>query len=253
MITPVTEEQAPPLVPAWRPPILQLVLAATIAAGVLLGSNLVWVGVGLTQLLLVISWHHALGATDARSGAALAGLLIVAVDVTVAVNDDSNYYGPVVVVVAVGFLLAVVQQLARRDGRTDLTLSLAATLSSALLGALGVGWVVNLNLDQGQDLTALAGVAVAAAALGRLAPGLAGAAVALVLGTGVAAIAGAGVTGVGLWLGAGVGVAAALPSVLAAIVQARGDRRLAGWPVGATWPVLLAPGLAYLLLRIAGQ
>jgi hypothetical protein len=253
MITPVADEQVPVLVPGWRPPLLQLVLAVLVTVGVLLGLPWLWVAVGITQLFLVISWHHALGTPDLRVGATLAGVLIVAADIAVGWYADTTYYGPIVVVVAVGFLLAVVQQLARRDGRGDLTLSLASTLGLALVGGFGAGWVVNLRLDQGDDLTVLTGVAVAAAAAGRLAPGLFGAAAALVLGTAAAAIVGADTTGVGAALGGVVGGAAVLPSVLAAIVQVRGGVRLAGWPVGATWPILLAPGLAYLVLRIAGH
>lgn len=253
MITPVSEHRVSSIVPSWRPPLLQLLLALTVTAGLLLDPGLVWVGVGLAQLLLIVSWHHALGATDARVGAVLAALLIAATDIFVATGDDSTFYGPIVVVAGVGFLLAVLQQLARRDGRSELTLSLSATVALAVIGSFGAGWSVNLRLDDGVDLAAVAGLAVAGAALGRLAPGLYGALGALILGTGVAALTGSGLPAVGLGLGAAVGAAAALPSALAAVVQTRGGSQLAGWPVGATWPILVAPGLAYLVLRIAGQ
>ncbi len=252
MISPVTEQRVW-LVPSWRPPMLQLLLALTITAGLLVQPGMVWIGVGLTQLLLVVSWHHALGATDARVGAVLAGLLIIASDVAVAASDDTTYYGPIVVVAGIGFLLAVLQQLARRDGRGELTLSLSATLSLAVIGSFGAGWAVNLRLDHGADFAAVAGLAVAGAAFGRLAPGMWAAPAALILGTAVAAVTGNGLATVGLGLGAAVGAAAAVPSALAAVVQTRGGGQLAGWPVGATWPILLAPGLAYLVLRIAGQ
>lgn len=248
----VTMPSRPTAVAHWRSPLLQLVLAAVLALGAVVGPGALWVAVIAAQLVLVVSWHAALGATDARRGAVVGAVLVAAADVAVMVTDETVSYGPIALVLGVGFLLAVVQQLARRDGRAELTVSLSATVSLAAVGAVGAGWAVNLRLADGQDLTVLAAGAVAAAAIGRLLPRAAGVAGALVAGSSVGAVAGASTSGIGLGLGLAIGLASAVPSALAATLALRGEHRLAGWPAAAAWPILLAPGLVYLVIRVAG-
>jgi molybdopterin synthase sulfur carrier subunit len=247
---------APPphALPAWRPPMLSALVGLLLMIGAAVGPAYLWVGVGLAQLLLVASWHRALGATDALGGITIGALLIVVADVAVAGDDGVVSYGPISVILGVGYLAAVVQQLARRDGRPDLTLSLAATVSLATIGALGAGWAINPRLADGDSLTLVAATAVTAAAVGRLAPGLRGAMVGpLVAGTAAGALVGLAVEQVGAGLGAAIGCAAAFTAALAAVGQLRVSSREAGWPAGAVWPVLLAAPLVYLVLRFAGH
>jgi molybdopterin synthase sulfur carrier subunit len=239
--------------PSWRPPMLSALLGVVLMAGAVAGPAYLWVGVGLGQLLLVLSWHRSLRAADALVGMVVGAVLIVAADIAVALDDGPVSFGPISVVVAVGFLLAVVQQLARRDERSDLTMSLSATVSLAAIGALGAGWAITPRLAEGEELTLVAATAVTAAAIGRLAPGIVGSVLGP-LGAGVAAGALLGSTGgqVGTGWGAAVGAAAALPALLAAVGQLRLPARAAGWPAGAVWPVLVASPLVYLVVRLGG-
>ena len=241
------------LLPSWRPPVLSAGVGLVLMAGAAVGPAYLWVGVGLAQLLLVASWHRALGATSAKAGMAIGGLLIVAADVAVAIDDGVVSYGPIAVVLGVGYLAAVLQQLARRDERADLTLSLAATVSVATIGALGAGWAINTRLMHGDPVTLVAVTAVTAAAVGRLAPSLNGSILGpLLAGSAAGAFVGGSVGHVSAALGACVGVAVAVPSALAGVAQFRLPDRPAGWPAGAVWPVLVAAPMAYLVLRFAG-
>jgi hypothetical protein len=179
--------------------------------------------------------------------------LLVALDVAVAIDDGAVSYGPVAVVLGVGYLLAVGQQLLRRDDRSGLTLSLSATVSLAALGALGVGWAIIPRVPDGDALALLAATAVTAAAVGRLAPRVTGALVGpLLAGTAAGGVVGANLTDADVVLGVGIGVAAAIPSALAAVGQVRLPARTAGWPAGAAWPVLTAAPLTYVVIRLAG-
>jgi len=250
----VTAASTQPGLPAWRPPLLNAALGLVLMAGAVAGPAYLWVGVGLAQLLLVASWHRALEAPDAAAGMAVGGALIVVADVAVAVADGPVSYGPIAVVLGVGYLASVVQQLARRDGRCDLTLSLAATVSLATFGALGAGWAIDPRLADGDALTLVAATAMTAAAIGRLAPSITGAVLGpIAAGSVTGALLGSTVGQVGTGLGVAVGVAVAIPASLAAVAQVRLPSRTAGWPAGAVWPVLVAAPMAYLVVRLGGH
>lgn len=240
--------------PSWRAPMLGGLLGLLLMVGVVVGPALLWPAVIIAQLLLVLSWHRWTAARDPVVGLVVAGCLIGVADVAVGVAEGAASYGPIAVVIGVGFLAAVGQQLARRDGRPDLTLSMAATVSLAALGALGAGWVVNLRLADGEELTLVAASAVTAAAIGRLAPRAAGAVAGpLLAGAVVGALVAAASSAIDGLVGALVGVAVAVPSALAAVTQVRLAGRAEGWPAGAAWPVLVAAPLAYFVLRLAGH
>ncbi len=242
------------VLPAWRPPVLSVLLGLGFMATAAAGPAYLWIGVGIAQTLLVVSWHRALGASDAKAGSVVGAVLIVVADLAVAFDDGPVSYGPIAVVLAVGYLAAVAQQLARRGERTDLTLSIAATVSLATIGALGSGWAINPRLSDGDTLTLLAATAVTAAAIGRLAPRLSGALLGpMIAGTAAGALLGSNVEEVGVGLGLSVGVAVSIPAALAAVGQVRLPPRAIGWPAGAVWPVLVAAPLAYLVIRVGGH
>ena len=240
--------------PGWRSPVLSGLLGLLLMVGVAVGPGLLWPVVVLGQLLLVATWHRSVDAPDPIVGLAVAGGLIAIADVAVAVADGPASYGPIAVVVSVGFLAAVGQQLARRDDRTDLTLSLSATIALAAMGALGAGWVVNLRLVDGDSFTLVAACAVTAAAVGRLAPRAAGAVLGpLAAGTGIGAFVATASSTISVPLGAGIGLAVSVPAALAAVASVRLPARVIGWPSGAAWPVLVAAPLAYFVIRVAGH
>ena len=72
-MTTSTTESAPGLLPSLRPPLLAAGLGVVLVAGALAGPAYVWVGVLVAQVLLVLSWHRALGAADPIGGMVVGG------------------------------------------------------------------------------------------------------------------------------------------------------------------------------------
>ena len=237
--------------PDWRTPLAGALAAAGLLAGALAGDPWLWVPVILLQLAVVATWHRSLDAPAAASGAVVGAGLAAIVDVVVANTDADPSLGPVAVVLGAGYLVAVVQQLVRRDGREQLVDGLAATVSLATIAALGAAWVVVSQLTDGENLVVVLAGAAAAAAVGRLAPGVAGA----VGGPMVAGVVAGVLLGLSIdepALGLGLGVAAGVPAALAAGAQARVRGSGRGWLTGAVWPVLLAAPLGYIVVRVLG-
>lgn len=237
--------------PEWRSPVIGALAAACVLGGALAGEQWVWAAVVLLQLMVVATWHRSLGAPAAASGALVGGGLAAIVDVVVASTDSEPSLGPIAVVLGAGYLIAVVQQLVRTDGREHLVDSLAATVSLATIASLGAGWVVVWQLSDGDELVMVLSGAAVAAAVGRLAPGPAGA----WLGPLVAGAVAGGLLGEAIDdvpLGAALGLAAAVPTCLAASMQARVRGSGRGWLAGAVWPVLVAAPLGYIVIRVLG-
>ncbi len=223
-----------------------------VLVGALLELPWLWAPVIALQVVVVLTWHRSLGAPSAASGAAVGAGLAAIVDVIVATTDDAPSLGPIAVVLGAGYLIAVVQQLLRQDGRADLVDALAATVALATVAALGAAWVVLFQLEDGNATTVVLAGACAAAAVGRLAPGVVGAAIAPIAAGAVAgALLGVAVDDA-VWVGAGLGVAAAVPVTLAAVAQARVRGEGSGWLPGGVWPVLLAAPLGYVVVRLIG-
>lgn len=236
--------------PDWRPALVGALSGGVVLVGALLELPWLWAPVIALQVVVVLTWHRSLGAPSAATGAAVGAGLAAIVDVIVATTDDAPSLGPIAVVLGAGYLIAVVQQLIRQDGRSDLVDALSATVTLATVTALGAAWVVLLQLEDGNSTTVVLAGACTAAAVGRLAPGLVGAVVAPV-GAGVVAGALLGAAVDDALLGAGLGVAAALPVTMAAIAQARVRGTGSGWVAGGVWPVLLAAPLGYIVLRLS--
>ena len=150
-----------------------------------------------------------------------------------------------------GYLIAVVQQLLRQDGRTDLVDALAATVTLATIASLGAAWVVLIELEDGNVTAVVLAGACAAASVGRLAPGIWGAIAAPLTAGAVAGV----LLGVAVdqpLLGLGLGLAAGIPVALAATAQARVRGQGSGWLVGGVWPLLLAAPLGYVAVGLIG-
>jgi hypothetical protein len=237
--------------PEWRIPAAGALASAAVLAGALGGEAWLWAAVVGLQLYVVMSWHRSLDAPAAASGALVGGGLTAIVDVVVATSDSEPGLGPIAVVLGAGYLVAVVQQLVRRDGREHLVDALAATVSLATIASFGAAWLVLWQLADGEDLVVVLAGASVAASVGRLAPGTTGAWVGpLASGAVAGALLGAAVDDTGL--GVGLGVAAAAPACLAAAMQARVHGSGRGWLTGAVWPVLVAAPLGYVAVRVLG-
>jgi hypothetical protein len=237
--------------PEWRTSAVGAASGVLVLAGAVADQTWLWVAVIALQLAVVATWHRSLDAPSAASGAVVGGGLAAIVDVVVANTDSEPSLGPVAVVLGAGYLVAVVQQLVRRDGREQLVDALAATVSLATVAALGAAWVVLWQLPDGEDTVVVLAGAVVAAAVGRLAPGVAGAlAGPMAAGIAAGALLGASVDDLGI--GLGLGLAAGIPAALAAAMQAQVRGSGHGWFTGAVWPVLVAAPLGYIVVRVIG-
>jgi hypothetical protein len=233
-------------------------VAASVAAGLALllglaaaGPVAVLVGaVALVQLLVVVRWFAVLAVSAAaRGGAVVGAAAAIGADLAVALRDDRRPLVPVTAVLGLAVLAALVQQLARRDGRDGLTASLSATVSLAGVTALGSCY---LGAQASRDGTAfvVAGVVAAATAVVFAAlpgPEVVGAGVGLVAGVGSG-----GVVGVLSDLGPVTGGLVGLGCVVAAGVTAAVARRAVhpdSWVV-AGMPLLLTAPVAFVLARL---
>ena len=237
--------------PDWRPAAVGVLASMAVLGGALAELPWLWIPVVAVQLAVVTPWHRLAGVGAALPGALVGAGLATIVDVVIANTEDAPSLGPIAVVLGAGYLVAVVQQLARRDGRTDLVDSLSTTIGLATIAAFGAAWVVVAQLPGGPDASVVLAGACAAAAVGRLAPGLAGAVVVpMVSGVVGGTLLGVAVDDVGR--GASLGVAAGVATGLAAAVQVRLPSADRGWLLSGTWPVLLAAPLGYCAVRLVG-
>ncbi|MDI2131746.1 hypothetical protein [Yinghuangia seranimata] len=253
-------ERAARRVPIWHPPGLVPALltggvAAVVAAGALVGGAGAAVGVAVLQVLTAAGWFRLHGMWPARQGIALAALAGLAADAVVLnAGDDALRTLPGVMAVVLG--VALLQQLARRDGRPELMSALTVTATAALLTVLDVLYVLAARVE-GPDVRdgAVVVVGVAAAALAVLVaalplPGVIGETGGLAAAAAVGFAAG-GAFGLGT-PGLALGTAAGLLALM--------GRRTAGYDhpskfvhmtAGVALPVALAAPAVYLLGRVA--
>jgi hypothetical protein len=237
---------------AWQSP----------AVGVLLGLVLapaashpvaVLVLVLVAQALLISGLHRGLHVTAPVSGMVVAGLVVVVADVAVWHASQPHTLTPIATVIAVAFLLSVVQQLTRRDDRSALLASMAATVSVGALAAFGASWLV-LALGAEHVVLPVAGAALVLTSLVRLVPSDTVAPWLVLLAGPVAAVLarplGPAPTlelGRAALLGLAVGLAAALGDAL--VRRARTSLRVRWWTTGALGFAAAAP-LVYVSLSL---
>ena len=228
-------------------------LAVALVLGGLIDPLVLLPAVLLTQVLLAVAWFPALQASSPLGGRIVVLGAAGAADVAVLAADETRPMQHVAPVLAVAVLAALAHQLARRDGRSELTRSLTAAGAATVFACLGSAWLALDVSREGTGLLVLGAVAAAAPAvvelgrrrLGR--PRWAGAVWAAAV-TGVAAAAVAETTDlslpVALAAGAGAVVAARLAMLLA-------ERAPVPHPLlpAALPPVLVAP-VVYLLGRL---
>jgi molybdopterin converting factor small subunit len=209
----------------------------------------------LLQLPLLAGWHRGLGVSDPVGGMVVGAIVAVATDVAVWLDQVPASIAPVAAVVAASFLLGAVQQLARRDDRQFLLVSLAATTSLGALAAAMAAWPVLVRLADGDSVVTVAALAVAVSSLARLVGALPVAAV-MVPGLGLITglVLGGLLVGVTVPVGAAIGVAVSLPVLIADVLDRRDPRLVLGaWPAAAVWPFALAAPLAYLVVRVVAS
>ena len=123
----------------------------------------------LTQVLLAVAWFPALRATSPIGGRIVVLGAAAAADVAVLAADETRPMEHVAPVLAVAMLAALAHQLARRDGRGELTTSLTATGTATVFACLGSAWLALDVSRDGTGLLVLGAVAAAAPAVVDLA------------------------------------------------------------------------------------
>ena len=145
-------------------------VTASLAAGLAAAVGLAAAGpvpvlvaaVGLVQVLVAARWFAVLGiGAAARGGAVVGALAAIGADLAVALQEERRPLAPVTAVLGLAMLAALLHQLGRRDGRDRLTDSLTATVSLAVVGALGSCYLGTQSSNDGAAFVA-AGVAAAA-------------------------------------------------------------------------------------------
>ena len=232
-------------------------VAAGIAAALVLGGVIdplvLLPAVLLTQVLLAVAWFPALRATSPLGGRIVVLGAAVAADVAVLAADETRPMEHVTPVLAVAMLAALAHQLARRDGRGELTTSLTATGAATVFACLGSAWLALDVSREGTGLLVVGAVAAAVPAVVELArsrlgrPRWAGAVWAAAV-TGVAAAAVAETTDISLPVALAAGAGAVVAARLAMLLAERAPVPHPLLPA-ALPPVLVAP-VVYLLGRL---
>ena len=228
-------------------------LAGALVLGGVIDPLVLLPAVLLTQVLLAVAWFPALRATSPLGGRVVVLAAAAAADVAVLAADETRPMEHVAPVLALAMLAALAHQLARRDGRGELTTSLTATGAATVFACLGSAWLALDVSREGTGLLVVGAVAAAAPAvvelgrsrLGR--PRWAGAVWAAAV-TGVAAAAVAETTDVSLPVALAAGAGAVVAARLAMLLA---ERAPAPHPLlpAALPPVLVAP-VVYLLGRL---
>ena len=240
----------------WTSPLVGVLLGLGLATSRWASPVVVAVVVVVAAQLLVASgWHLGVQAEQPVVGA-LAGLGLGLVADVVVVAEDAVTLEVPIAVLGVGFLVVVLQQLARRDDRKGVLVSMAATASVAALTTLGSSWLVVAQVQRDDVPLWVAGLALAVASAARLVPSDAWAPWAAV---GVGALAGwlavvllaGGGSPTGVSTGVAVGIACGVAvGVCDAFVRGATTVFRLRWLMTGAVPVLVAAPLVYLALRL---
>lgn len=149
--------------------LLASALAGVLVAASLGGSATLVAAVALVQALVLLGLALASGIPAARTSSAVAFVAGVVGAVLLAANADGpldpDWLTPVLATIGAGFVVLVIVQLARRDGRVRLTASLTLGVTGLLLVASATLWL-GLGTDEtgtAMLLLGLSGAATAAA------------------------------------------------------------------------------------------
>lgn len=242
---------------AWTSPLTSVLLGLGLAVTRWApDTGLVLAVVVVAQVLVAIGWHRGVQAQAALTGA-IAGLGLGLVVDAVVVSMQATTLEPSISVLGAGFLLVVVQQLARRDSHEGAVVSMAATASLAALTTLGAAWLVVVEVWLDEPVVWVAGAALVVASLLRVVPSDAWASwLALAAGTAAGWLAAASVNfgpgidanRVGVLVGLACGVAVCVSD---AFTRGSTHEFSSRWWMTGSVPVLMAAPLVYLAVRLA--
>ena len=243
------------------------VASAVLAAVVAVAAHLPQVpgleGVGETPLVVVVAlmvlviaagWPALMRQPDRVGSATVIALVAVGSVVAVLATHGHPHLRNLPTVVALGVVLAFVNELARRDGRPRMVDSVTGTVAGMVVAVAAVGWIAAGRGAGGVAIVVCGAVALAAASgvsavpLGGWPAGLTTTAAGLVGGGAVAAVLPALGLVPGLALGLAIGLVVAAFAVLFESLPAmRG--RLAGY-AGVCLPVAASGCVVYVVGRV---
>lgn len=246
-----------PLVPS----VLSAVLVALLALATAVGRPLLGAGVATVQVVFTLGGMRAAAVPAARPGAWLALVVSVGASVWMVLGDPNGMW-PVAVLLAPAVVAAITIQLARPDGRPDMTASLSLTVAACALAVLPVAWLALRAAEGGVHAVWLGLLGVGVVGLAELLPTpvavrrsvgilLAGAVAAgLMLVAGDDAAAMPAVGGVVVTAFAALTAVAALAAVDRVGAEAGGNAAAVQTPLRVTVPIVLAAPVSYVLGRI---
>lgn len=215
--------------------------AALLAVSALMPPYVTAVVVGVAVLVFAWGWPHLLGLPGAPSTSIVVALVGIASVVGCTVMASAR---PVVPALGLGVLAAFLQQMLRKDGRENLTDSIAGTVSGLVIAASGGAWVALEPMAGGVETLLVASAAMCAGALAHFLPAARPVVVGAIML--LAALVGLGVGAllhVSLIAAGAVGLAVGGLMAACLVVFVRGaDAHAAAVPAAALAP-LLAIGL----------
>jgi hypothetical protein len=148
--------------------LLTLAFSAVLVLAGYAHESVVALTVVLLQGALAFTWHDATAVPGRRGGAFVAMLAGAGASIAVLLDGATGEVTPLLGAVGIGFVLAMLHQLARRDGRPEVVASLSGTVTLVALAVLPATWIAERESRGGVAVLACAATAAAVAVLGTL-------------------------------------------------------------------------------------
>jgi hypothetical protein len=136
-------------------------LAAAVAVAGYLGGLPLSIAAGVLALVFALGWPTLAGLPFAPGSAAVVGLGGVGAVAVVHLTTTQPYLRYLPVVFAAAILLAFVNELLRRDGRTRLVESVSGTVAGTLIAVASAGWVAIGRIPGGEPIVVVGALALA--------------------------------------------------------------------------------------------
>lgn len=141
--------------------VVTAVLAAAVAVAGYLGGLPLSATAAVLALLLALGWPALAGLPFKPGSAAVVALGGVGAVVVVHLTDTQPYLRDLPVVFAAAILLAFLNELLRRDGRTRLVESVSGTVAGTLVAVAAAGWVAIGRTPGGEPIVVVGALALA--------------------------------------------------------------------------------------------
>lgn len=242
------------------PALLTAALVVVLAAAAAVGEPLLAAGVAAVQAVFTLGGVRPAAVPAAPAAAWLALVVAVGASAWMAFGNSDGMW-PLAALLGPALVVAVLIQLARRDGRDAMTRSLSLTVAACALALLPVAWLALRATDDGLYTVWLGLIGVGVAGLAELLPAPVAA-----RRTAAVLLAGALAAGVAIAIG---DVAASVPAVGGVVVATfaaltavasmaavdrvaaeGGDSSARLVPLRVTLPIVVAAPVAYVLGRI---